>query len=127
MTNIIDIPELRPGRRRRFSREEKVEILTEAARQNETLSSLGRRYGIAVSLLFRWKKELGFDVAAPPSPEAPRDQNASIEDVLRAMRALEAEVNWLSRQNRRLQERVTQFESGSTAFRPANLPGRQSI
>ncbi len=127
MTNIIDIPELRPGRRRRFSRVEKVEILTEAARQNETLSSLGRRYGIAVSLLFRWKKELGFDVAPPPLPETPQDNRASLEDVLRSMRALEAEVNWLSRQNRRLQERVTQFESGTSAFRPDNQPGRQSI
>lgn len=126
MTHNVDVPDLRPGRRRRFSHAEKVAILTEAASRNETLSAVGRRYGIAVSLLFRWKKTLGLDVVTPAAPVAAPPPESSMDDIMRAMRALEAEVNWLSRQNRRLQDRVTQFES-TVAFAPTMESGRQSV
>ncbi len=126
MTHTVDVPDLRPGRRRRFTHVEKVAILTEAASRNETLSAVGRRYGIAVSLLFRWKKTMGDDLVAPAAPAPVAAPESSMDDIMRAMRALEAEVNWLSRQNRRLQDRVTQFES-TTAFVPVMESGRHSV
>jgi transposase len=47
-----------PGRRRRFTNEEKRHFLDEASSPGESMSSVGRRYGLSVSLLFRWRRQL---------------------------------------------------------------------
>jgi len=52
------IPGPESGRRRRFTTEEKRRFLNEASRPGETISSVGRRYGLSVSLLFRWRRQL---------------------------------------------------------------------
>ncbi len=54
-----------PGRRRRFSSEEKRLFITQAMSPGESMSSVGRRHGLSVSLLFRWRRQLGSDIAAP--------------------------------------------------------------
>lgn len=51
--------ELVTERRRRFSREEKLRLLAEAACEGESISSTAKRHGIARSLLQTWKKQLG--------------------------------------------------------------------
>lgn len=54
----VEVPEPRVGRRRRFSNAEKRSILSEALAPGESISSVGRRYALSVSLLFRWKRQL---------------------------------------------------------------------
>ena len=44
-----------PGRRRRFSNDQKRAILAEATQENSSVSSVARKYAISPSLLFRWK------------------------------------------------------------------------
>lgn len=51
---IIERP--KPGRRRRFSAEEKQRLLAEASKPGESVSSVARRYGISPSLMFRWRQ-----------------------------------------------------------------------
>jgi len=46
----------RPGRRRRFSAEEKRKILAESEMPGSSISLAGRRYGISTSLLFKWRR-----------------------------------------------------------------------
>jgi transposase len=46
----------RPGRRRRYSAEEKRQFLDEAEAPGSSMSAVARRYGIAPSLLFRWRR-----------------------------------------------------------------------
>lgn len=58
------VPKPARGRRRRFREDEKIALLTEAT-SGSNISEIGRRYGIAVSLLFRWKRELRFEMPAP--------------------------------------------------------------
>ena len=53
-----EIPGPLSGRRRRFTNDEKRRFLTEAASAGESMSSVGRRYGLSVSLLFRWRRQL---------------------------------------------------------------------
>lgn len=60
----LEVPEPRLGRRRRFSAAEKRSILVQADTAGETVSSVGRRYGLSVSLLFRWKRQLDQEAAA---------------------------------------------------------------
>jgi len=57
MSNTLS--ELKPatdGRRRRFTPEQKTALLREAARPGSSLSNTARQYGVAVSLLFQWKR-----------------------------------------------------------------------
>lgn len=53
------------ARRRRFSTEEKIALLLEAERHDETISSVGRRHGIATSVLFRWRDQFGLGHEKP--------------------------------------------------------------
>lgn len=63
MTKILEAEPIlafdppRPGRRRVFTAEQKRLLLEEAERPGESMSSVARRYGIAGSLLFHWKRQ----------------------------------------------------------------------
>ncbi len=52
------IREIRRKTRRRFSAEEKIRIVIEGLRGEESIASLCRREGIAANLYYRWSKEL---------------------------------------------------------------------
>jgi transposase len=65
MTNTVVEPEevqphepARPGRRRRFTLQQKQEFLAEAAQPGNSVSAVARRYGISPSLLFVWKRQM---------------------------------------------------------------------
>ena len=51
--------------RRRWAAEEKIALLLEAERHGETISSVGRRYGISTSVLFRWRDQFGLGHEKP--------------------------------------------------------------
>ena len=51
------IREIRRKTRRRFSAEEKIRIVIEGLRGEESIASLCRREGIAANLYYRWSKE----------------------------------------------------------------------
>lgn len=52
------VPPPRDGRRRKFTADDKRQILAEVDRHGASTSEVARRYGIAVRVLFRWKQEL---------------------------------------------------------------------
>ena len=45
--------------RRNFSAADKARIVEEASRANASVSGVARKYGIATSVVFRWRKEYG--------------------------------------------------------------------
>ncbi len=51
------IREIRRKTRRRFSAEEKIRIVIEGLRGEESIASLCRREGIVANLYYRWSKE----------------------------------------------------------------------
>ena len=53
------VREIRRKTRRRFSAEEKIRIVIEGLRGEESIASLCRREGIAANLYYRWSKEHG--------------------------------------------------------------------
>lgn len=65
-----------PGHRRRFTLEQKREIVREAEAPGETMSSVGRKYGLSVSLLFRWKR----DVENAPQQDASAQSSESSQE-----------------------------------------------
>lgn len=62
MTNTVVEPLLvdppRPGRRRRFTAEQKRAFLDEAAQPGNSISGVARQYGISPSLMFLWKRTM---------------------------------------------------------------------
>jgi transposase len=81
----------RPGKRRRYTAAQKRALLDEAALPGQSISLVSRRYGVAASLLFRWKQieSAGGAVAL-----------AADDDVVAAaeMKSLKAQVRELERQ-----------------------------
>jgi transposase len=51
------VRDIRRKTRRRFSAEEKIRIVIEGLRGEESITSLCRREGIASNLYYRWSKE----------------------------------------------------------------------
>ena len=51
------VRDIRRKTRRRFSAEEKIRIVIEGLRGEESIASLCRREGIAAILYYRWSKE----------------------------------------------------------------------
>jgi transposase len=55
---LISVQAVEPGRRRRFTAEQKRAFLDEAARTGNSVSEVARRYGLAPSMLFQWKRAM---------------------------------------------------------------------
>src|SRR5262245_11560540 len=56
MSNIVIEQPLGPGRRRRFTPEQKRALLDAAAQPGGSISETARQHGLAPSLLFNWKR-----------------------------------------------------------------------
>lgn len=110
----LEVPEPRLGRRRRFSTAEKRKILGEADSSGETISSVGRRYGLSVSLLFRWKRQLDQEAAAA------RAGTSAVGKLRARLALLEQEIQSLKRDNGLLRE--TLERGGRAASIPTLLP-----
>lgn len=116
-TPSLEVREPLAGRRRRFSRAEKHTILEEASAPGQTLSAVGRKYGLSVSLLFRWRRQLA-------SPERSGKQLTSSHSPI-GMRArdLERQVEALQAENALLREAVDRAlrEARTNVAAPARL------
>ena len=87
------VEEIRRKTRRRFSAEEKIRIILDGLRGEESIAELCRREGLAPNLYYRWSKEfleagkkrlLGDTTREATAPEVKtlRDENARLKQVL---------------------------------------------
>ena len=99
---IIDpIEAPKPGRRRRYSTEQKLSILDEAEQPGETLSGVARRHGISPSLVFRWRQqrdEGAFSAVAAGESVVPASEMKKLQAKVRELermlgkKTMEAEI-----------------------------------
>jgi transposase len=85
------LPGPMPGRRRRFTSDEKRLFITQAMSPGESMSSVGRRHGLSVSLLFRWRRQLDSDLDRKASSEdaaAPRSDTRDLREKVRELERL---------------------------------------
>jgi transposase len=113
----------RPGRRRRYTAEEKRQFLQEAAGPGSSISAVARRYGISPSLLFRWRQLQ--DEGALESLDAEEHVVAESK-----VRQLEAQVRELQRllgkktlENEILKDAI-ELARSKKRFLPGSLPKR---
>jgi transposase len=87
------VREIHRRTRRRFSAEEKIRIILEGLRGEESIAELCRREGLAPNLYYRWSKEfleagkkrlLGDTTREATAPEVKtlREENARLKQVL---------------------------------------------
>jgi len=86
------IREIRRATRRKFSAEEKIRIVLEGLRGEETISELCRREGIAPTVYYKWSKS--FLEAGKQRLAGETKRDASTEEVL-ALRRENAELKRL--------------------------------
>lgn len=58
MVKTLKFDPVPPGRRRRYTPEQKRTLLDEAARPGASISEVARTYGIAPSVMFLWKRTM---------------------------------------------------------------------
>jgi transposase len=91
LTRTGELPGPLPGRRRRFTSEEKRQFIKQAMAPGESMSSVGRRHGLSVSLLFRWRRQLdGLARAATRAAAegAARNETRELRDRVRELERL---------------------------------------
>jgi transposase len=104
---------IRRNSRRKYSAEEKIRIVLEGLRGEESIAELCRREGIATSIYYRWSKE--FLEAGKQRLVGNQKREADSQDV-QALRQenkqLKQLVAELALKNRILKKSVTGLESG---------------
>jgi len=110
-------------RRRRYSVDEKLRVLEEAAVPGMTISFVARRHGISPSLLFHWRRRM-----AEGGKEAVRADDAVVS--VAEVRALEKRIRELERvlgrktlENEILREAVKVAHEKKLISRLPSLPG----
>ena len=110
-------------RRRRYSVDEKLRVLEEAAVPGMTISFVARRHGISPSLLFHWRRRM-----AEGGKEAVRVDDAVVSAA--EVRALEKRIRELERvlgrktlENEILREAVKVAHEKELISRLPSLPG----
>lgn len=59
MSNTLsEIKPTAPGKRRRYTPEQKLALLAEAARPGGSISKVARQFGVSPSVLFQWKRNM---------------------------------------------------------------------
>jgi transposase len=106
-----------PGRRRRFTLEQKRAFLAEAAQPGQSVSSVARRYGISPSLMFLWKRQM--EGGALAGLEAGEDVVGESE-----LRALKTKVRELERMLGRKTAEAEVLKDALELVRSKQLPWR---
>lgn len=114
-------------RRRRYSVDEKLRVLEEAAVPGMTISFVARRHGISPSLLFHWRRRM-----AEGGKEAVRADDAVVSAA--EVRALEKRIRELERvlgrktlENEILREAVKVAHEKKLISRLPSLPGEDLL
>lgn len=92
MEQSIEIAARQPGRRRRYSAEQKRSLLNEASRPGSSISEVARAHGISPSVMFLWRRAMddagdkGLESNAPVVPESElKKAQARIKELERAL------------------------------------------
>ena len=106
------VRDIRRKTRRRFSAEEKIRIVLEGLRGEESIAALCRREGLNPNLDYRWSKEFLEAGKKRLLGDTTREATSTeVADVRKEVAELKQVVAELVRENRLLKTSVTGFDS----------------
>lgn len=109
---ILDVGAAVEGRRRRFTPEQKRTLLAAAALPGGSIGETARRYGVAPSLLFRWK--VAMDDASHKSLK--KNERVVPESEVRATQKRIRELERLAAVQRHLRDPMLEWRQGARRF-----------
>ena len=101
---VVQMP--RPGHRRRFSAEEKRRLLELSDQPGESISSVARQYGVAPSLMFKWRRLLEQGAHASLEADEPTVAESEVKELKARVRELERMLGRKTMEVEILQEAV---------------------
>lgn len=93
-------------RRRRWASTEKKSMVEESYEPNQSISSVARKYGIAPSQLFAWKKKMEVGALTAVGTDEGVVPESELKKVLDRIKRLERLVGRLTEENDMLKEAV---------------------
>ena len=100
------VKNIRRATRRHFSAEDKIRIVLEGLRGEDSIAELCRREGIVQNLYYRWSKDF-LEAGKKPGDTARAATSDGVKDLRREASALKEVVAELTLENRLLKKSVT--------------------
>ncbi|KRE12505.1 transposase [Bosea sp. Root483D1] len=114
------VKDIRRATRRQFSAEEKIRIVLEGVRGEESIAELCRREGIAASMYYGWSKEfLDAGKRRLAGDTARAATSAEVKDLRREAQALKEAMADLPLENRLLKKACSRMGRGHMGYPPS--------
>jgi transposase len=110
------------ARRRRWSTEQKLQIIEESFLPDETVSSVARRRGVAPNLLYRWRRLLTEGGAAAVGSDEPVVGSSEVRRLEERVRDLERLLGRKTMEVEILKEALAKSESKKPSLRLLSQP-----
>lgn len=110
------------ARRRRWSTEQKLQIIEESFLPGETVSSVARRRGVAPNLLYRWRRLLTEGGAAAVGSDEPVVGSSEVRRLEERVRDLERLLGRKTMEVEILREALARSESKKPSLRLLSQP-----
>jgi len=110
------------ARRRRWSTEQKLQIIEESFLPGETVSSVARRRGVAPNLLYRWRRLLTEGGAAAVGSDEPVVGSSEVRRLEERVRDLERLLGRKTMEVEILKEALARSESKKPSLRLLSQP-----
>jgi len=110
------------ARRRRWSTEQKLQIIEESFLPGETVSSVARRRGVAPNLLYRWRRLLTEGGAAAVGSDEPVVGSSEVRRLEERVRDLERLLGRKTMEVEILKEALAKSESKKPSLRLSSQP-----
>lgn len=110
------------ARRRRWSTEQKLQIIEESFLPDETVSSVARRRGVAPNLLYRWRRLLTEGGAAAVGSDEPVVGSSEVRRLEERVRDLERLLGRKTMEVEILKEALAKSESKKPTLRLLSQP-----
>ena len=105
------------ARRRRWTTEQKLQIIEESFDPGETVSSVARRHGVAPNLLFRWRRLLNEGGATAVGSDEPVIGSSEVRKLEDRIRDLERLLGRKTMENEILREALSKAQAKKPTLR----------
>ena len=95
-------------RRRRWTASQKAQAVEETMTAGMTVSSVARKYGIPVSLLFRWRRLMADEGAVALHPYRDARSGGEVQELKRRIWELERLIGKMTMENETLRETLAE-------------------